>query len=362
MTRATVLSPLVTKAGLTRGAVLVAALAAAPLLLSAHWLVNLLFFTALYAGMSVAWNLVGGFAGYPSLGHAAFFGVGAYATARMFPNSHNLTNSVTPFFAMTLVGLIAAAIAIPIGLIAMRTRRDVFAIVTITLLFVAQTLAFNLKGTTGGAQGAGVAVPNFAVATFERPFYYAAAMLLVSAMLIAYAITRSKSGLALTAIRADEDKARGIGVHTTGLKVTVFAVSAGLVAIAGGMWAYYIGFIYPQFAIDPLVTITIVLMAFLGGRGTVWGPVIGAFILMPAQQLLAYYVGGSRLYLIGYASIFLLTMLLLPRGIVPTLQHRRRIAKLAALRDGLDQTTPEPQARTAESTAPLAGAAPGAKS
>jgi branched-chain amino acid transport system permease protein len=149
------------------------------------------------------------------------------------------------------------------------------------------------------------------------------------AMGIAYFVTRTKLGMALTSIRADEDKARGVGVRTTAVKVMAFAISVGITGMAGGIWAYYLGFIYPQFAFDPLITIAIVLMTFLGGRATVWGPVLGAAILMPAQQLLAYYVGGSQIYLIAYASIFLLIMLLLPRGILPTVTGKRRLASLA---------------------------------
>jgi branched-chain amino acid transport system permease protein len=90
----------------------------------------------------------------------------------------------------------------------------------------------------------------------------------------------------------------------------------------GGIWAYYISFIYPQFAVDPLVTIGAVLMAFLGGKGTIWGPALGAFILVPVQQYLAYKLGASQLYLVGYASVFLLIMLLLPRGILPSIEDR----------------------------------------
>ncbi len=325
-------SPLATRAGLARGGSLVAVLVAAPLLLSANWLVNLLFFTVLYAAMSVAWNLIGGYAGYPSLGHAAFFGLGAYATADVFGSSHVLHSGYEPFLLLPVIGVAVGILALPIGAIAMRTRKDVFAIVTITLLFVVQTLAFNLKSVTGGAQGAGLAAPPFPVETFNRPFYYAAAGLLILAMLISYGASRSKIGLALSAIRGDEDKARGLGVPTLGVKLLAFAVSVGLMAIAGGIWAYYIGFVYPQFAVDPLITIAIVLMTFLGGRATLWGPVLGAAILMPAQQLLAYYIGGSRLYLVGYAAVFLVIMLLLPRGIVPTLAYRRRLSALAAAR------------------------------
>ena len=133
-------------------------------------------------------------------------------------------------------------------------------------------------------------------------------------MAITFGSMRSKVGLSLQAVSADEDKARGIGVHVTGVKVLAFAVSVGLAAMVGGVWAYYQTFIYPQFAIDPLITIGMVLMAFLGGRATLWGPVLGAFLLVPGQQYLAYKLGGSQFYLIAYAAAFLLIMLVLPRG------------------------------------------------
>jgi branched-chain amino acid transport system permease protein len=325
-------SKFVTRAGLIRAGTFIALLIALPEVFNAHWMVNLLFFTVLYAAMAVSWNLIGGFAGYPSLGHAAFFGLGAYSIGIVFKSAHVLTGGYQPFLVLPLIGIAVALIALPIGMIAMRTRADVFAIVTITLLFVVQTLAFNLKSITGGAQGAGVSSPPFRLEIFEQPFYFAAAALLLLALGLSYLAVRTKIGLALTAIRADEDKARGIGIRTTGVKLLAFSVSVGLMAMAGGIWAYYVGFIYPQFAVDPLVTIAVVLMTFLGGRATIWGPVLGAAILMPAQQLLAYYVGGSRLYLIAYAAIFLLIMLLLPRGILPTVFHKRRLSTLATKR------------------------------
>jgi branched-chain amino acid transport system permease protein len=105
--------------------------------------------------------------------------------------------------------------------------------------------------------------------------------------------------------------------------------------MVGAVWAYYEGFIYPQFAVDPLITIAMVLMTFLGGRATLWGPVLGAFILESAQQYLAYQLGGSQVYLIAYALVFLLIMLLLPRGILPTVQdHIRRRRRRQALDSG----------------------------
>jgi branched-chain amino acid transport system permease protein len=309
--------------GGARAVIFFALLASLPSLNLAHWVLNLLIFTLMYAVMSSAWNLVGGFAGYPSLGHAAFFGIGAYSVGLWFQH-RPLHSGYEPFLLLPAVGLLAAGIGYVIGAIAMRTRSDVFAIVTITLLFVAQTLAFNLRSITGGAQGLAIPPAPFSPATFERPFYYVLVGLLAVAMGLTFATMRSKVGLSLAAVRADEDKARGIGVRVFGVKVLSFSVSVGITAMVGGVWAYYEGFIYPQFAIDPLVTIAIVLMAFLGGRGTLWGPVLGAFILESAQQYLAYRLGGSQVYLIAYAMVFLLIMLLLPRGILPTVQDRLR--------------------------------------
>ncbi len=309
-------------AGFIRAVVFFGAFALLPLAVGPQWVLNMLIFTLMYAGLASAWNLVGGYAGYPSLGHAAFFGVGAYAIAIVFENG--VGDGYGPFLLLPLIGIGAALVSVPIGWIAMRTRADVFAIVTITLLFIAQTLAFNLRGITDGAQGKAVGIPPFPTDTYDRPFYYAMLALLALAMGISFYFRRSKIGLSLLAVRADEDKAEGVGVHVNGVKLIAFAASVGITAMFGGVWAYYVGFVYPQFAVDPLVTIGMVLMTFLGGRATLWGPVIGAFILVPAQQTFAYQFGASQVYLLAYAAIFLVIMLLLPRGILPTITDRLR--------------------------------------
>lgn len=314
--------------GLTfaRPLVFFALLAALPEFGLAHWVLNMLVFTLMYAVMSSAWNLLGGFAGYPSLGHAAFFGMGAYAEALWFQH-HGIGGGYGPFLVLPVIGVAAALVGLPIAAIAMRTRSDVFAIVTITVLFVVQTLAFNLRGLTGGAQGVAMPAPPFSPGTFEQPFYFVLLVLLAVAMGLTWASMRSKVGLSLAAVRADEDKASGIGVRVQGVKLLAFCVSVGLTGMVGAVWAYYEGFIYPQFAVDPLITIAIVLMTFLGGRATLWGPVIGAFLLESAQQYFAYALGGSQFYLIAYALVFLVVMVFMPRGIVPTVQDRLRLRR-----------------------------------
>jgi branched-chain amino acid transport system permease protein len=304
-------------------AVVFAILTALPFGFTAPWLVNLFIFTLMYAALGSAWNIIGGYSGYVSLGHAAFFGVGAYAVAIVFTHT-GVGDGYRPFYILPLVGIGVAIAAIPVGLIAFRTRAATFAIVTITLLFVVQQLAFNLRSITGGSTGLVIPQPPFPVSTFERPFYFALLVVLALSMLVSAFVRTSKLGLALAAIRDDEARARGLGVQTTFAKLVAFSLSAGLVAMAGGVWAYYIAFIYPQFAIDPLVTIGMVLMVYLGGKATLWGPVLGAFILVPAQQYLAYRLGASELYLVGYSAVFLAVMLLMPRGILPSLRDRVR--------------------------------------
>ncbi len=311
------------RAGFLRALIFFALLTAFPFGVTTHWIVNLGVFTLIYAGLASAWNLVGGIAGYPSLGHAAFFGTGAYAAAIWFQH-HAIGGGLTPFAVLPAIGAAAAVAGLAVGAIAMRTRSDVFAIVTITLLFVAQTLAFNLHSLTGGAQGLGMPSPAFDADTFERPFYLVLVALLALAMGATWLTLHSRVGLSLRAVAADEEKARGIGVHAGGVKLLAFAVSVGITGMIGAVWAYYVGFIYPQFAVDPLITIGMVLMAYLGGKGTLWGPVLGAFILVPAQQYLAYQYGATQVYLIAYAAVFLVIMLLLPRGILPSLAERLR--------------------------------------
>jgi branched-chain amino acid transport system permease protein len=330
-------------AGLARGLVFAAVLTAIPFVVGAHWILNLAVFTLMYAALATAWNLFAGYSGYISLGHVAFFGIGAYATALIFAHT-SIGNGYKPFWLLPVIGIGAALASVPVGWIALRTRTITFAIVTLTLLFVFQNLGFNLRSITHGSSGFALPVPNFPSATYERPFYLAMLGVLLLALRAAWHMRKSKLGLMLFAIREDEDKARGLGVRTTGAKAIALAVSAGLTAMVGAIWAYYLSYIYPEFAFDPLVMIGSVLPVFLGGRGTLWGPVLGAFILVPAQQYFAYKLGASELYLVGYAAVFVGILLLLPQGIIPSARAllERRHYRGAHLE--LDEPAPPRQA------------------
>jgi branched-chain amino acid transport system permease protein len=308
-----------TAAGLARGAAFAGIGIAFPFVFQAAWIVNIGVLTLMYAALATAWNLFSGYTGYITLGQAAFFGLGAYTLGIAFEH-FGVGSGYNPFYALPLVGAGVALASVPVAWIALRTRHMTFAIVTLTLLFVVQQLAFNLHSLTKGSTGLMLPSPSFSIDTYDQPFYFAMLALLLTALALCWLMLRSKLGLMLLAIREDEEKARGLGIRVTGAKLVAWSLMVWITAMVGAVWAYYLTFIYPESAVDPLVMIGAVLMTFLGGRGTLWGPAIGALILVPAQQYMITKLGASQLYLVGYSAVFMVVLLLLPRGILPSLR------------------------------------------
>jgi branched-chain amino acid transport system permease protein len=274
-------------------------------------------FITMYIGLATAWNIMGGYTGYISLGHAAFFGFGAYTLGLVLAHL-GIPAGYAPFLFVPVAGALTALLATGIGWIALRTRAATFVIVTIAFMFMLQLLAENLVSLTGGGAGLSFPVPSWSGDFFATPFYYVMLALALVAVASSWWIRRSKFGLGLLAIRDDEDKALAVGVPTRAFKLTAFVISAALVGMIGAVYGYYVTYIYPQFVVDPLIGISMVLMVFFGGLGTLSGPVLGAVILEWSQLQFAYHFGASRLYLILYAAVFLVVILLLPRGIVPS--------------------------------------------
>jgi branched-chain amino acid transport system permease protein len=281
---------------------------------------NIAVFTMMYIGLATAWNIMGGYTGYISLGHAGFFGFGAYSLGLLLAHLR-IEGGYTPFLFVPAAGLLTAVLAAAIGWFALRTRAATFVIVTIAFMFMLQLLAENLVGVTGGGAGLSFPIPPWSGDFFNTPYYYAMLVLAIVGLAASWLIRQSKLGLGLLAIRDDEDKALAVGVPTRAFKLTAFILSATLVGMIGAVYGYYVTYIYPQFVVDPLIGISMVLMVFLGGLGTLGGPVLGALILEPAQLWLAYNYGASRLYLVLYAAVFLVVILVLPRGIIPSLSE-----------------------------------------
>jgi branched-chain amino acid transport system permease protein len=271
--------------------------------------------TLIFAASAVAWNIFSGYSGYISLGQAVFFGAGAY-TVGIAARAWHLTGDAV-FALLPLAAAVAAGLAVPLGLIALRVRRHTFVVVTIAYFFIAQLTVTNLS-VTGGSSGILAPSPNWAPETFNNPFYYTALVLLAAATALSWLIRRSRFGLQLRAIRDDEDRAAGLGVRAMPVKLTAFVISAFVTGIAGGLWFYFIGQAIPQFAFDPLFDLSVVVMAFLGGLGTVAGPILGALIIEPAQQWLTLQYTNEYLSEILLGALFLLVILVLPRGVIPT--------------------------------------------
>jgi branched-chain amino acid transport system permease protein len=282
-------------------------------------------FTLIFMVSTAAWNVFSGYSGYLALGHAVFFGSGGYAVALAARDWH-FKGGWDVFALLPFAGLVAAVIAIPVGLIALRTRRHTFVVVTIAIFFIFQLAAFNLT-FTGGTSGITYPFAPFSAANYNQPFYYVALVILVLTVAMSWAVRRSRFGLQLLAIRDDEDRARGLGVKTRRVKLIAFVLSAFPVGMVGGLYFYFLGQIFPQFAFDPLFDLSIALMAFLGGLGTITGPLLGAAVLESLQQYLTQTFSSSATYLIAYGVLFLGVILILPRGVIPGIaewRERRR--------------------------------------
>ena len=272
--------------------------------------------TLIFVAVTSAWNLFSGYSGYLSLGHAIFYGTGAYFLC-VAAKDWNISGSAV-FWLVPLGGVVAAVIAVPLGLVALRVRRHTFVVITIAFFFIAQLSASNL-GVTGGSSGILVPPPgSWDPATYNNPFYYLAMILAAATVALSWQVRRSRFGLQLRAIRDDEDRAAGLGVRAMPVKLTALVLSAFITGMAGALWVFFIGEAFPQVVFDPLFDLAVVLMAFFGGLGTLAGPVLGALILEPAQQYLTLQVSNGYESEILFGALFLVVILFLPRGVVPT--------------------------------------------
>ena len=340
--------------------VALAVLVAFPLVLSNPAVTTIAVYCVIYMAGATAWNSFAGYSGYVSLGHAVFFGCGAY-TMGLAISGLDLTGGLDTFALLPLAGVVAGAVALVMGYIALRTRRHTFVVITIAMFFTFQLMAYNLGFTHGSA---GVVFPNgqFSVSTYNDPFYYTAAGVLVVAVLLSAGVRRSRFGLQLFAIRDDEERARSLGVRVGRVKLTMFVLSAIPVGMVGAVWAFFVGQIYPQFAFDPLFDVTVALMSFIGGLGTLVGPLLGGLVLEGLQRYLSLVVANGDLYLIIYGALFLVVIVLLPDGVLPSLARLVRRARASALARGgleVEASPPAGGAGTPVVVEPEVAAAPG---
>lgn len=279
------------------------------------------------AVMSTGWNVIAGFTGYVSLGQSAFLGLGAYTVGLLTQVVH-----VSPFVLAPLGGVVAAVVAALLGSTIMRTREHAYVIITIAFLFLMQAIGLNAPAFTGGSDGVTLPLPPWSEAIGNMPFYYALFALMLISVAMTWWIRRTKFGMGLVAIREDEDKAAAIGVRTSVYKVLATVASGVLIGVAGGVYAYFLTFIDPRGMFAILVSVQIVLATLLGGIGTIWGPVLGSFLVVPMNEITNNVAAAQGVHLFVFGLVLMAVVMFLPRGAIPTVREllgRRRSKTVA---------------------------------
>jgi branched-chain amino acid transport system permease protein len=310
---------------------------------------NMFILSMVFAIGAVGLNIITGYAGYISLGQGAFIGLGAYTVGICVGDIGG-----SPWVWVPVAGVVASLVAALLGVVAMRARGHSFVILTIAFLFLVQLLATNWDELTNGTGGITLPIPTWSVDYQYWPFYYSLMGLLALSLVASWWIRRNKFGMGLIAIREDEDKAATVGVSTPTYKILAFAASAMFVGMAGGVYGYYISFIDPLGMFNILLSVQIILSLLLGGRATLWGPVLGAFIIEWLNETTNNEFGGGNARLLIFGGLLALVVLFLPRGIIPTGDHwirrwrNRGKAGLAGERltdiDLRERETPAPRA------------------
>jgi branched-chain amino acid transport system permease protein len=272
---------------------------------------------ASYAALAVGWNFVGGFTGYISLGHAAYSGLGGYATALLI-----IDGGLDPWVALGVGALLVALVAVPIGVASLRVRGASFVIVSIAMVLILLLVSQSWSEVTGGSSG--LRVPRPFGEDVLRPeqherFFYLHVALVVVMLLVWWAIDRSRFGMGLKAIREDEDKAQSLGVPTFRYKLVVFVISAFFTAMAGGMYALWFGYLDPIFQFSILIGSYMVLMSLLGGIRSLFGPVVGAVIVGYALEYFKNQYGDTQFHLVALGLLLGLVVLFMPDGVLPAI-------------------------------------------
>lgn len=294
----------------------VLALLVLPLLFDNDKTLTIAILTFIVAALASSWNIVGGFAGQISLGHAAFFGIGSLVTRQLWLQGLPL------LFSCLVGGLAATLAAIIVGFPALRLRGIYFAIGTLAL-------AEAVRLTVGNILPGVSALPAAQLREYSLVSrYYLSFAVLLLTLLATFSLTRSKLGLGMMSVREDEDAARAIGIDIFRYKMAAFIISAGLAGLVGGSFAYFHVSYYPSLAFSPEWTFDALIVTFVGGVGTVIGPLLGAIFFVLVRDILAVNLAGVHLLIFG--GLFALVVLFLPGGMMEAwdrFRARRRSAR-----------------------------------
>lgn len=274
-----------------------------------------LFFLALffsmfmYVGLAESWNLMGGYTGYVSLGHVAFFTTGAYTTAVMMNRF-----GVSPFATAILGGFFAAGLAAIIGFPVLRLRGAYFTISSLLLAVVMQLIFLNWE-FVGSSTGLWYKTLPVSIEANRVIFYEVMLFLAIAITLVVRWVEKSKFGAGLIAIREDEDVAKTMGIHTPRLKIKAFVLGAFLAGTVGGIYGYYMSYVHPESTISINTSLLLLLMCFFGGCRTWAGPLIGAVVLSLVNQIIVTFI-GAEISRILYGLLLIVVIIFMPNGVI----------------------------------------------
>lgn len=266
----------------------------------------------LYAGWATAWDILGGWAGQVSLGHASFVGLGAYFVA--VGTAHH---EIAPWWSILMALVAAALLAYLWGRLTFKLQGPYFTLSTIAIAEIFRLIAINEGWLTGGATGVFImTLPEpFGLDLFSRQVnYYLALAFAALTVLVVMLISRSKFGYQLRAVREDEDSAMASGINPTTVKLKAFMLSGALTALGGGIYAIYLSFIEPHTIFYLLLSVQIALTAIIGGRGTIWGPCVGALLVVGSGEIFRTTFAEANMLI--YGLLIMVVVMFMPRGIV----------------------------------------------
>jgi branched-chain amino acid transport system permease protein len=290
------------------------AVVAFPLVVRNPYVLHMLVMSLLWIVLGQSWNLLGGYTGQISYGHAAFFGVGAYTTGILVKSGQA---SSTAWAGLLLGGLAAAAVASVIGWICFRLRGPYFALSVLALSEVLRLVAVNWKGLTNGAEGI-LFLPAF---NSKGAYYYIVLAIAVLNFVVIRFVMKSKLGFYFLAIREDQDCAESLGIDTTRYKLYSLLISAFFTGMGGAFYMNYLGFIDPGIVFSIAdISVMMILVTMLGGAATVWGPAVGAVLYILVSEAFRVWVGSG--HLIFFGALIIAIIIFFPHGIVGTIQDR----------------------------------------
>ena len=313
-------------------ALLLVAVLAFPLVFTRPFPRHVMIMIFLYGALATAWNILAGYCGQISLGHAVYFGLGAYTSTLLVREA-----ALTPWLGMLAGAALAVVVSQAIGYPVFRLRGHYFAIATIGFGEIVQTTVLNWDGI-GGARGLFVPIKrpdsllNFQFHESKAVYYYIALGLLALALAVTRWIQRSRRGYYFRAIREDQDAAASLGVPVAREKHAAMAVSAALTALGGTFWAQYVLFIDPESVFPLSLSILICLVAVMGGVGSLWGPLLGAAVLVPLSEGTRVLLGGTgkALDLVIYGALIMVIAVFQPAGLMGLVRHVGRGRAIAA--------------------------------